>query len=178
MRDFFVIVIAGPTGTGKTTVSKLLSVHYKCACISEDELAREIFTNTYQCIEESTDEVKAIETHLLKRAKRICRSGNSAVIDRINMGRGFIEKSQKAFGKHFILKVLWPSVETTVERDKGRDGWTSGENAVKRYFREYEALKPIIGEKNYIDNSHQTPEETFENLLAEVDVLRFKTNLT
>jgi hypothetical protein len=62
-------------------------------------------------------------------------------------------------------------VETTIKRDKGRKGWTSGENAIKRFYRGYEALKPIIGEGNYIDNGGQTPKETFERLLSEIDDL-------
>jgi hypothetical protein len=144
----------------------------KCAYISEDELAREIFPNTYQNIDESLGEVQAIETQLLKKAKRICRSGNSIVIDIINIRREFIEEIKKAFGEHLLVKVLWPSVETTIERDKRREDWTSGEKAVKRFYGEYQALKPIMGEKNYIDNSHQTPEETFEDLLVEANVLR------
>jgi hypothetical protein len=85
----------------------------------------------------------------------------------LNLGKEFIEEMKKAFDKHLILKVLWPSVETAIERDKRREGWTSGEDAIKRFYRKYEALKPIIGEKNYIDNSHQTPEETLEDLLRD-----------
>ncbi len=178
IADFFVIVIAGPTGAGKTTLSKMLREHYGCTYISEDELSREIFPNTYKNIEEFPDAVKTIESRLLEKTKELCGRGDSAVIDRINLGREFIEEIKKAFEKHLILKVLWPSMETTIERDKRREGWTSGEDTIIRFYKEYEALKPIIGERNYIDNSDQTPGETFEKLLAEMDRLDLKSDRT
>ena len=149
----------------------MLSQHYSCAYISEDETAKEIFPDTYTNIENYPDKVKIVESQLLKRTKEIYASGESVVIDRINLGKEFIEEIKKAFEKHLILKILWPSMETIIERDRRREAWTSGENAVKRFYREYEELKPVIGEKNYIDNSDHTPEETFENLVAEMNGL-------
>jgi cytidylate kinase len=164
----FVIVIAGPTGVGKTTLSKMLSKYYNCAYISEDEITKEIFPDVYKNIEDYPDMVKIAESQLLKRTKEIFDSGECIVIDRINLGKEFIEEIKKAFHKHLILKVLWPPMETTIERDKRREGWTSGEISIKQFYKEYEGLKPIIGERNYIDNSHQTPEETLERFIADL----------
>ena len=76
---------------------------------------------------------------------------------------------KKAFRKHLVLRILWPSMETAIGRDKKREGWTSGEIVIKRYYQKYEELKPIIGEKNYIDNSHQTPQETFERFISSIE---------
>lgn len=169
MTSPFVIVIAGPTGVGKTTLSKMLSKYYKHTYISEDEITKEVFPDVYKNIEDYPDKVKIAENQLLKRAKEIFDSGECIVIDRINLGKEFIEEIKKAFHKHLILKVLWSPMETTIERDKKRKGWTSGEIAIKRFYKKYEELKPIIGEKNYIDNSHQTPEETLERFIASIE---------
>ena len=169
-QTVFVIVIAGPTGVGKTTLSKMLSNYYNCAYISEDEITKEIFPDVYKNIEDHPDMVKIAESQLLKRTKENFDSGECIVIDRINLGKEFIEEIKKAFHKHLILKVIWPPMETTIERDKRREGWTSGEIAIKQYYNKYERLKPIIGERNYIDNSHQTPEETLERFIAIIKI--------
>ena len=166
MTSPFVIVIAGPTGVGKTTLSKKLSKHFNCTTLSEDHIAKEIFPDVFKDIEDYPDKLKIAENQLLKRAKEIFDSGRYVVIDMINLERGFIEEIKKTFHQHLILKVLYPPMETTIERDKRREGWTSGEDPIRRFYKKYEELKPIIGEKNYIDNRHQTPEKTLERFIA------------
>lgn len=169
MINPLVIVIAGPTGVGKTTLSKMLSKHFNCTYISEDEIAKELFPNDAYTIEDYPDKLRIVENQLLKRVKEIFDNGGCVVIDMINFGKEFIEEIKKAFYKHLMLRILWPSMETTIERDKRREGWTSGEDAIKQFYKKYEELKPIIEEKNYIDNSHQTPEETFEKFIASIE---------
>jgi len=169
MRKFdrlFVIIIAGPTGVGKTTLSKMLSRYYDCGYLSEDEIAKEIFPDEYKNIEDYPDKVKIIARELFQRAKEIFNSGKCVVMDRINFEKEFIEEIRKTFDSDLILKVLWPPLETTIERDRIREGWTSGENAIKLFYKKYEELKPDIGEENYIDTSNQTPEETLERFIV------------
>lgn len=48
MTSPFVIVIAGPTGAGKRTLSKMLSKHLNCVHISEDKIAKEVSPNVYK----------------------------------------------------------------------------------------------------------------------------------
>jgi adenylate kinase family enzyme len=165
-ENLFVIIIAGPTGVGKTTLSKMLSRYYDCAYLSEDEIAKEIFPEQYKNLEDYPDKVEIIAGELFKRAKVFFNDGKCIVIDLINLEKEFVQETQKTFQHHLIVKVLWPPLETTIERDRKREGWTSGENAIKRFYKKYEELKPVIGEKNYIDNSFQTPEETFEGFVA------------
>ncbi len=164
--SLFVIIIAGPTGVGKTTLSKMLSRYYGCVYISEDEIAKEVFPDEYKDIEDYPDKVEIIARELFKRAKEIFSSGKCIVIDRINLEKEFIEEIKKTLHNNLILKVLLPPIETTIERDRKRGGWASGENAIKLFYKKYKELKPVIGEENYIDNSYQTPEETFERLIA------------
>jgi adenylate kinase family enzyme len=165
----FVIVITGPTGVGKTTLALMLSKHYGCPYISEDEIARNNFPTIYQNIENYPDKVRLIANQLFKEARKHFDAKKSVVIDRINLEKEFIENMQKTFHRHLILKVLWPPIEVTIERDRKREGWTSGENAVKAFYQKYEELKPIIGEENYIDNSGQTPKEVLGKLVANIE---------
>ena len=90
MINPLVIVIAGPTGVGKTTLSKMLNEHFDCAHISEDEIAKEIFPDEYKNIEDCPDKVKIAESQLLKRAKEIFDSGKCVGIDLINLEKEFI----------------------------------------------------------------------------------------
>jgi hypothetical protein len=60
-------------------------------------------------------------------------------------------------------------MKTTIERDKRRKDWTSGEDSIRRFYKKYEELKPIIGENNYIDNRHQTSEKTLERFIAIIE---------
>lgn len=171
MTSPFVIVIAGPTGAGKTTLSKMLSKHFNCTYLSEDEIAKGVFPDAYKDIEDYPDKLKIVENQLLKRAKEIFDSGRHVVIDMINLESGFIEEIKNTFHKQLILRVLYPPMETTIERDKRREGWTSGEDTIRRFYKKYEDLKPIIGEKNYIDNRHQTPEKILERFIAVIELL-------
>ena len=120
MTKPFVIVIAGPTGVGKTTLAMMLSKHYGCPLISEDKMARKMFPNMYQNIEDYPDKVMLIVNQLYKETKEYFDDKKCVVIDRINLEKEFIEKMQKTFHRHLILKVLWPPIEITVERDRKR----------------------------------------------------------
>jgi len=160
MTSPFVIVIAGPAAVGKTTIAKMLVVHFKCTHISEDEIAKELFPDLYIEIEKYPNKQKLVESELLNRAKEIFDKGESVVVDRINLDEKFIKELKTMFQKNLILKIIFPPIETTIERDNKRDCWTSGEAAIREFYYQYEKLKPIIGEENFIDNSHQTPEET------------------
>jgi cytidylate kinase len=165
MKTRFVIVIAGPTGVGKTTLSKMISNYYHCAYLSEDEIAKEIYPDLYEHLEDYPDKQKIAESEMFERTKEIFDRGECVVIDLINFGKEFQEEIQNASPKELIIKVLWPPIFIAIERDKRREGWTSGELAVKHFYKKYEELKPIIGESNYIDNSHQTPQETLQRFI-------------
>ncbi len=176
MTNHLVIVIAGPPGIGKTTISRMLSGYCHCAYLSEDEVAKEVFPKTYIHIENDPDQLKIAESALLQKAKEIFDSGESVVIDRVNLGNEFIKEIIKTFHSHLIIKVLWSPVETIIERDQKRECWTSGESVIKRFYKKYEELKPMINEKHYIDNSHQSPVETLAEFIAAIEA--YKNNQT
>jgi adenylate kinase family enzyme len=166
-KKLFVFIIAGPPGAGKTTLSKLLVKHYNCDYVSEDELAKSLFPGLlYAEIENFPDKLKLVMDGVLKRTKQIFNNGKSVVVDRINLEKEFIEEAKKVFRTHLAIIILWPPTEVTIQRDLERECWTSGEQAIKLFYKKYEALKPIIGVEHYLDNSHQTSEETFRKLVA------------
>lgn len=170
MEKPFIIVVAGPTGVGKTTVSKQLSDYFKCVYLSEDEITKEIYPEIYVDIEAYPDKLNMIDDRLLRKAEEMYISGRSVVIDRINLDYACIDELRKRFGEHLLIRVLWPFMEVAIERDKGRKDWTSGEIAIKRFYDKYEGLKSIVGAENFLDNSRQKPEETLAAFITSIEL--------
>lgn len=169
MINPFVILIAGPTGVGKTTLSKMINQHYNYTYLSEDETAKIFYPDTYQNIEDSPDEMRIVASQILKEATEISKCGKGVVIDMINLDKNLIEEIQEIFRDHLVLRILLPPIETIIERDKNRAGWTSGESTIRKFYNIYEELIPVIGQKNYLNNSHQTPHETLEQLITSIE---------
>ena len=158
MDEDFVLIIAGPTGVGKTTIAQIICQHNKCSYLSEDELSKKLFPGVYK---DTPEQLKQTNKELLKGLKQL-NDGNCLVADLVNFDEDFIKNLKNLFGKRLIIKVIFPPINTIIERDKKRPCWTSGEENIKRYYKQYQKLKEIIGKNNYIDNSSQNPEETYE----------------
>ena len=161
MNEDFVLVIAGPPGVGKTTIAHIICQH-NCFYLSGDELSKKLFPGVYT---DTPEQLKQTNKELLKRLKDL-NVGNCLVVDLVYLDEDFLNKLKKLFGKHLIIKVIFPPIKITIERDKKRQCWTSGEEDIKRYYKQYQNLKHIIGENNYIDNSNQNPEETYEKYFS------------
>jgi hypothetical protein len=94
--------------------------------------------------------------------------GNNVVIDYIIFGQyeGFIKSFRNEFGDNFSVKVLFPSFEKMAKRDAERKCWTTGKERIETVHSEFEALKDIIGEENYLDTSEQSPEDTVQDIIS------------
>ncbi len=123
----------------------------------------------YQHIEDYPDQLKAVEGELLEQISRRSNDKAGAIIDLVNLGRISLKRIRKDCGNRLVIRVLFPPVETIMERDKRRAGWTSGVSDVKKFYKKYQELKPVIGESQYIDNSNQTPRQTLEMIIGSID---------
>ncbi len=162
MDEDFVLIIAGPPGVGKTTIAQIICQHNKCSYLSGDELSKKLFPGVYK---DTPEQLKQTNKELLKRLKDL-NDGNCLVADLVYLDEDFIKKLKNLFGKRLIIKAIFPPIKTIFERDKKRQCWTSGEEDIKRYHKQYQKLKEIIGENNYIDNSSQNPEVTYEKYFS------------
>lgn len=169
ITNHFVVIIAGPTGVGKTTLSKLLSKKYNCSYISEDEISKQFFPHIYKDVEDDPEKMRLIEDKLFGQIKINFYNGASIVVDCINLNKKFIENIKNEFKENLIIKILFPSIKITFGRDEKRDGWTSGKDVVEKFYKKYESLKNIIGKENFIDTSHQKPEDTLEIIVNNIN---------
>jgi len=161
MKKDFVLIIAGPPGVGKTTLSKIICQQNKCSYFSGDETSKELFPGVYK---DTLEQLQQTNKELLKGLQN-AEGGDCIVVDLVSLDEIFIKELKNVFRERLIIKVIFPPVETIISRDKKRQCWTSGEEDIKRYYKHYQELKEIIGEDNYINNSNQKPEETVRKLI-------------
>jgi hypothetical protein len=77
-----------------------------------------------------------------------------------------MEMFRKEFGDTFHVRVLFPTTEEVITRDREREIWTTGEERIKAVSQDFLAIKDIIGAEKYLDTTHQTPDQTFEEYFA------------
>lgn len=167
MKDNFVLIITGPTGTGKTTLCKMVAEKFGYKYISGDEIKQEIFPGLEDIIK-YPEKLEVVKNELLKRTKESFDKNECVVVDYVILGQEYIGKFKNLFGQRLVLRVVLPSIETIIERDKKRETWTSGEESVKRLYKDFKEVENFIGKENYIDNSNETPQETFDKYFSKL----------
>ena len=166
--DTKVIIITGPCGVGKTTITNLLAKELNLPLISGDHL-KEILFPDIAYITEYPEKLKELKRAILQKAKKLVEQGNSAIIDYVILGESYVGEYQKEFDKSLIVKVLFPSIDVAIQRDALRDCWTSGSEMINELYKKYKRLEPIIGRENYMDTGNQSPEETVAIILKEIN---------
>lgn len=166
-----VLIITGPCGSGKTTITNLIVQNNNFIRISGDDIKNELFPEI-EYITDYPDLLEKVHNEVLHRTKKHFKKGESVVIDYI-LGQNRIAKYKKAFKESLKIRVLLSKKKVNIKRDKLRKCWTCGEEGVIALHDSFSELKSYIGSKNYIDNSEETPQETYLNhftsLVVELD---------
>lgn len=167
LKNPSVIVITGPCGVGKTTITDVLAKELEILLIRGDDLKHVLYP-TISDITQYPERLQEVKAALFTKAKEQFREGHSVVIDYVVLGSAYIQAFQEEFGEYLIMKVLFPPKDVIYQRDEQRDCWTSGRKIIDHLYEKFKTLEDLIGKDNYIDTSHQTPTETAHILLKEI----------
>lgn len=163
-----VLLMTGPGGAGKSTIAKLIASKRGFEYVDGDREDTEFFPDGDQWLPENSEKLTLAHKKILKKTKDLVAQGKSVVVDYIIFGQylEFLKMFQEAFGDSSITKVLFPSEQEMIQRDKQREGWTTGAKRIREVRFEFESIKSEIGADNFIDTSNQTPEETYEKYFS------------
>jgi adenylate kinase family enzyme len=164
-----VLILTGPGGSGKSTIAELLVERSNFVYLDGDNEDTEFFPNGNQWLSENSEQLRKAHRKILERTKNLVNKGKNVVIDYIIFGQylEFLELFRKEFGDNLQIKVLFPSKNELIKRDKDRKCWTTGVDRIEAVHEEFNSIKDKIGAGNFIDTSDQTPEETFAMYFSE-----------
>ena len=158
-----VILLAGPGGSGKSTIAELIEKKCGYIMIDGDHEDSEFFPDGGQWLPDNSDRLAQAHDKILNKVQDLVKKGENVIVDYIIFGRylEYFEKFKKVFSDDLQIAILFPSESQTVKRDLERECWTTGVNRIKSVRCELEKIRDEVGSENFIDTSGQTADETF-----------------
>ena len=159
-----VLILSGPGGAGKTAIAELLVRRCGFVLLDGDNEDTEFFPNNDQWLLKNSKKLTLAHDKILKKARKLFEQGSSVVVDYIIFGKylDFFEKFKCEFGDNLEIKILFPTIEELIKRDKNRKCWTTGSERINAVYNEFEEIKDKLGKENYIDTSNEALETTFK----------------
>ncbi|MBX2871718.1 MAG: AAA family ATPase [Saprospiraceae bacterium] len=158
-----VVVITGPCGVGKTTLSRMVSETFGFTLLCGDAIKNDLFPAIAD-ITQYPEQLRKVKAALFEEGVKYFKSGKSVVIDYVILGEAYIKKYQETFKEHLVFVVLFPSREVIYHRDELRECWTSGKTTIDSLYSKYQNLVDLIGIDNYINSGDERPEQTFQKI--------------
>lgn len=160
-----VLLLTGPGGVGKTTISDLLQKRGDYQRVDGDQLDTEFFPKGDQWLPQNIELLRKAHRKIFKVVKDLYQKNDqNIVLDYIIFGDylNFVSLFQNEFGNNFEIKVLFPNKKEIIKRDLERECWITGQDRINDVYAEFEKLKSIIGEENYLDTGNLTPQQTVD----------------
>ena len=164
-----VFILTGPCGVGKTTIADLIAQNYHFIHIFGDDIQSELYPGI-ENIASYPGALERIYNEILQKAKKLFEDGENVVIDYIIIDEKTIEEYKKVFSGNLLIRVLLSKKEVIVERDGARIDWRAGEKFISELHDMFISARDYIGVENYIDNSEETPEETYLKHFAKINL--------
>ena len=167
------IIVTGPPGAGKSTVSRLLAPNFSlCVNLHADDFWGYIHSGFIEpWLEEAHDQNRTVIGAVLESAQAFSEGGFTVILDGI-LGPWFVEEFKKKFLTKFDQVhyfVLRPDYDETVARAISRgDGALVNLSPVDHMYGEFQNLEAF--EKYVIDNSTMSAEETAKHLASLVEL--------
>ena len=166
-----VLLITGPAGSGKTTISRIFAERFGWSRVAEDDVWPALFGKNRGTIGSDEHRRKRAEVHEQVFAQLLAarRGGRDVVIEATvheSPPESFAEYRDffSAHGIEWYLRVLYPRVEVAVARDATRHSWHLGAESVAELHAKFTGtLFPI---ETYMDNSDESAEMTAARVLA------------
>lgn len=171
MEQNFIVLITGPAGSGKSSVSKELAKKFERSAVIEVDKIRAMIVGGYARPWPYTDEVGL---QLSLAAKNACdmasnflEKGFNVIIDDV-VGQKLLEQYSNFFrSQNFKAFLLMPSVESLLKRFDGRG---DNQDLRERTIELHKKFSEKQGNLNWqvIDSSNQTLEQTVESIYGEI----------
>jgi predicted kinase len=166
-----IIVITGIMAAGKSTVAHLLAQRFARGVHVEADVLQRMIVSGGEWVQQPGEPAGEAARQLRLRLKNMCllgisffQAGFTVVLDDIILGGRWQELQEELEGYPFSLVVLAPSVDEVVQqRDRQRSKLPLGETWASYLDDAFRSTMTGVG--HWIDTSHQTPEQTVEQIL-------------
>jgi gluconate kinase len=155
-----VVLISGAVGAGKSTIGQYIEDKYNYVFIDGDAVSKKVnfLAKTGQTIKH--DEF-VCHTETINMMLVILGLGYNVIVGYV-FSFNDIKKYRDSLLQYRInpiFRVLIPSRDVCIERDKERPCWTAGVEFVDRWYNEQESFRDL-DENICIDNSTESVKET------------------
>lgn len=160
-----ILLLTGPAAAGKTTIAKLLAEQFGFLYLDCDKIDSQFLPEGLHYLLENSPKLKSAHQAILATINKNKTQNKPIVLDYIIFGhyKEFIHGLTTSY-PNTVIAVLFPTKEEMIKRDIERDCWTAGEKRIREVYADFERLEGFIGEKNYLDTTNQTPEQTIASL--------------
>jgi len=163
MQTQRVVIISGTAGAGKSALGQFIEDKFDYVFIDGDAVSKKV--NHMARIDPSyKNEEYLCHTETINTMLVTLGLGYNVVVGYV-FDLADIENYRKALAKCGIIpfvRVLIPTRNVCIERDKERSCWTAGEEFVDKWFDSQLAIKNVHSDI-CVDNSFETIEETVTN---------------
>lgn len=163
-----IVLITGPSASGKTTIARELCEKYQFHLIDGDQVIRDLGLTSKAW--------NSIHDHLIDRALQV-EPNIHVVISHVVILEKFAYYQEKMakFKRDFHIVVFQPSLETLHDRSRVRKSHPkpTPQEFIDFFYDQFKSIKATNYDCLVIDNSLQSEQETLEEI---VKYIGFDTN--